>query len=329
MITVAGTLVADVVVGPIGQWPGPGQSADLDSIEIVPGGAVANTGMALARLGVPVSACAAVGADNLGTIIKGSVSTWATRNAIRVIPSRRTTASIVAISKDRDRSFLTAAGACDQFQFTPEDVEREVSAGSRALHIGYAMLLPGLDGEPLKKVMRAAGRLGVLTSLDVTYYDHRPWPDLLQLMPEIDVFCPSLSEARLITGESDPAKAARALVRAGVRHFVAVTNGEHGALVEVVGEGQDFVPARPVHVINTTGAGDAFIAGVLAAWYRGLPWWSAARIGSFVASLAVTSRRRYDSLRTLEPFLEEFTLPNHPQRDPFSAQQRPNLCASR
>jgi sugar/nucleoside kinase (ribokinase family) len=328
MITVAGTLVADLVVGPVGEWPSPGKSADLDYIEIVPGGAVANTGMALARLGVPVSACAAVGKDNLGAIVNDFVGSWATRNRVRVIPSKRTTASIVAISKDRDRSFLTAAGACDQFQFTAEEVEREVRSGSRALHIGYAMLLPGLDGESLKNVMRAAGRLGVLTSLDVTYYDNRPWADLLKLMPEIDVFCPSLSEARLITGESDPATAARALVQAGVRNFVAITNGEHGVLVEVVGEGQEFIPARPVHAINTTGAGDAFIAGVLAAWYRGLPWRSAARIGSLVASLAVTSRHRYDNLQTLERLLEEFTPPGDSERNPFSAQPRPNLCPS-
>lgn len=328
MITVAGTLVADLVVGPVGKWPGPGKSADIDYIEIVPGGAVANTGMALARLGVPVSAYAAVGEDNLGTIVRDFVDSWAARNAIRVIPSRRTTASMVAISENRDRSFLTAAGACDRFHFTPEEVEKEVNSGSRALHIGYAMLLPGLDGEPLKNVMRAASRLGALTSLDVTYYDNRPWPDLLKLMPEIDVFCPSLSEARLITGESDPAKAARALVQAGVRNFVAVTNGEHGVLVEVVGERQDFIPARPVHAINTTGAGDAFIAGVLAAWYRGLPWWSAARIGSLVASLAVTSRRRYGNLQTLEWLLEKFTLPDNSECNPFSAQQRSNLCAS-
>jgi len=328
MITVAGTLVADLVVGPVRHWPGPGKSADVDYIEIVPGGAVANTGMALARLGIPVSACAAVGDDSLGTIIKDFVGRWATRNAIRVIPTSRTTASVVAISNDKDRSFLTAAGACDQFRFKTEDVEREISSGSRALHIGYAMLLPGLDGEPLKNVMCEASGLGALTSLDVTYYDNRPWPDLLKLMPEIDVFCPSLSEARLITAETDPAKAARALVQAGVRKFVAVTNGEHGVHVEVVGEGQDFIPARRVQVINTTGAGDAFIAGVLAAWYHGLPWWSAARIGSLVASLAVTSHHRYDNLQTLEQLLDEFTFPENSECNPFSAQQRLQPCVS-
>jgi sugar/nucleoside kinase (ribokinase family) len=322
MITVVGTLVADVVVGPIRAWPDPGKNGDIDYVDIVPGGSVANTGMALARLGIPVSACAAVGGDNLGRIVKEFVGDWATRNAVKVIPSARTTAGLVAVSENSERSFLSAPGACDKFQLTVEELETEVSSGSRALHVGYAMILPALDGDPLKKVMHEASRLGALTSLDVTYYDNRPWPDLLKLMPEVDVFCPSLSEANLITGESDATKAARALVEAGVRKFVAVTNGEHGVLVDIVGEGQEFIPARPVHAVNTTGAGDAFIAGVLAAWHRGFSWQSAAHIGSLVASVAVTSRHRYENLKNLERLLEQFPLPNASERNPSSARQK-------
>jgi sugar/nucleoside kinase (ribokinase family) len=307
MISVAGTLVADLIVRPIRNWPGKNQNASVDLIEILPGGAVANTGMALARLGMPVSTYASVGEDNIGKVVKDSVSRWAARDAISVIPSSRTTASVVGVSQDGDRSFLSAPGACDQFSLTPEQVEREIASGSRALHIGYAMILPRLDGEPLKKVMHCASQLGALTSLDVTYFDDRPWPDLLKLMPEIDLFCPSLLEASAITGKSNASEAATALVEAGVRKFVAVTDGARGALIDVVGEGQKFVPARPVAVIDTTGAGDAFIAGVLAAWYRGLPWWTAAQIGALVASIAVTGSTRYENLRSFEEHFAELT----------------------
>ena len=73
MISVAGTLVADLIIRPIRSWPGKSQNANVDHIEILPGGAVANTGMALARLGVPVSACAALGEDNIGMVVKDSV----------------------------------------------------------------------------------------------------------------------------------------------------------------------------------------------------------------------------------------------------------------
>ena len=54
MISVVGTLVADVIIRPVRGWPGKSQNATVDCIEVLPGGAVANTGMALARLGVPV-----------------------------------------------------------------------------------------------------------------------------------------------------------------------------------------------------------------------------------------------------------------------------------
>ena len=133
MISVAGTLVADLIIRPIRAWPGKSQSSHVDHIEVLPGGAVANTGLALARLGVPVSAFAAVGEDNIGKIVKDSVHAWAARDSVTVIRSSRTTASVVAVSEDGDRCFLSAAGACDQFRLTPDQIENEVAAGSRAL----------------------------------------------------------------------------------------------------------------------------------------------------------------------------------------------------
>jgi sugar/nucleoside kinase (ribokinase family) len=293
MISVAGTLVADVIIRPLRAWPGKSQNAKVDHIEVLPGGAVANTGLALARLGVPVSACAAVGEDNLGKIVKDSIGRWAARDAVTVLPSVRTTGSVVAVSDDGDRCFLSAAGACDQFTLTPDQVENEITSGSRALHIGYAMILPALDGEPLKRMMRQASRLGALTSLDVTYFDGRPWPSLL--------------EASVITGKTDAAEAAEALVASGVRKFVAVTEGARGVWIHIVGEGHEFIPARQVKVVDTTGAGDAFVAGVLAAWYRGLPWWTAAQIGALVAATAITGSTRYENLRSLEEHLAELT----------------------
>ena len=92
MISVAGTLVADLIIRPLSGWPGKNQNANVDQIELMPGGAVANTGMALACLGVPVSASAAVGDDNIGLFVKDFVRRWAARDSVTVIPSTRTTA---------------------------------------------------------------------------------------------------------------------------------------------------------------------------------------------------------------------------------------------
>jgi sugar/nucleoside kinase (ribokinase family) len=308
MISVAGTLVADLLVRPIRNWAGKGHNANVDTIDLLPGGTVANTGLALTRLGVPVSALGAVGEDSFGTVVHESIGRWAARNRVVAIPSTRTTGSVVAVFEDGDRCFLSAPGACDQFNLTPADLESEIAAGSRALHLGYAGRLPMLDGEPLEKIMRLTRDLGALTSLDVTYFPDPRWPQLMKLMPEIDVFCPSLVEATAITGKKKAEEAAAALVEAGVQKFVAVTDGPNGAVVHVVGEGQEFIPARPVKAIDTTGAGDSFIAGVLAAWYRGSSWRIAGRMGAFVASIAVTSSTRYENLRSYEELLSELPI---------------------
>jgi sugar/nucleoside kinase (ribokinase family) len=305
MITVAGTLVADLLVRPIRNWEGKGHNANVDCIELLPGGTVANTGFALARLGVPVSALGAIGDDSFGVVVNESVNRWAARNRVVVLPSTPTTASVVAVFEDGDRCFLSAAGASEQFDLTPADVSSEIEAGSRALHLGYAGRLPVLDGEPMKNLMRFAHKHGALTSLDVTYFPDDRWPDLMTLMPELDLFCPNLIEATAITGRNSASEAAAALVEAGVQKFVAVTDGANGALVHIVGEGQEPIPARPVKVVDTTGAGDAFIAGVLAAWYRGCSWRIAAQMGVLVSSTAVTSSTRYENLRSFEELIPE------------------------
>jgi sugar/nucleoside kinase (ribokinase family) len=306
MISLAGTLVADIMARPIGDWPKRGNVVSIEEIEVQPGGAVANTGQILERLRVPVSVYATVGGDNLGQITRSLVESWATRSGIQTLVGHRTTATIVAVGEDGDRSFINAPGACDQFRLSEAQIDEDVRLGARALHVGYALILPAFDGYPMKQAFRRAKELGILTSLDVTYSDSPLWPTLLDLMPEVDVFCPSLSEAEAITGKSGAAAAAEGLERAGVKQFIAVTNGAKGAVIRIPGEFEESLPALPAKAIDTTGAGDAFIAAVLAAWYRGLDWRTAARAGIAAGSLAVTSGKRYENLRSwsqIEPLI--------------------------
>jgi sugar/nucleoside kinase (ribokinase family) len=298
MISLAGTLVADIMARPIRDWPKKGNVVSIEEIEVQPGGAVANTGQILERLGVPVSVHAAVGDDNIGQITQSLVKSWATRSAIQVLAGHRTTATIVAVGEDGDRSFINAPGACGQFRLTEAQVAEDAQFGSRVLHVGYALILPAFDGDAMRRAFHRARILGVLTSLDVTYSDSPEWPTLLDLMPEVDVFCPSLSEAEAITGKSGAAAAAEALEQAGVKQFIAITDGARGAIIRIPGQTEEKLPALPAKAIDTTGAGDAFIAAVLASWYRGLDWRTAARAGIAAGSLAVTSGKRYEHLQS-------------------------------
>jgi fructokinase len=89
------------------------------------------------------------------------------------------------------------------------------------------------------------------------------------VIPGCDLVKVSAEEAELCTGEADPARAAAALVDRGVG-LAAVTLGEAGALLRR-GEVVVRVPAEPAEVVDTTGAGDAFVAGLLTAIVRAGP----------------------------------------------------------
>jgi len=83
--------------------------------------------------------------------------------------------------------------------------------------------------------------------------------------------------------KSGATAAAEALEQAGVKQFIAVTNGSDGAAIRIPGQAEENLPALPAKAVDTTGAGDAFIAAVLAAWYRGRDWPTAARAESPLA----------------------------------------------
>lgn len=291
MITVAGSCIADFFVRTVRRAP---HAESLELVEHVgfhTGGSVSNTGGVLARLGVPVSVVTRLGDDPIGDLMATQLSRWATRQTLVRDPVRPTSASVAHVFANGDRGFLVAAGACDGLEAADLDLAAEARAGSRAFHLGYALLLPGLDGLPMARLFQRAGELGLLTSLDMAYFPGPDWSRVRPLLPFVDVFCPNRREATAVTGETDPEASAAALLAAGVRQFVAIKDGENGAFLRPAsgnGETGRWVAPHRVPAVDGTGAGDAFVAGLLAAWHRGLDWFSAGRIANAAGALATT-----------------------------------------
>ena len=118
----------------------------VERIDLYVGGAVANTGMALSRLGVPVGAVGCVGKDHLGRIVMEELSGWADGLWIHEDPTRSTSATLLLVHPDGARTFISAVGA--NAGLTEDHLSWEGLARARArdIHLGYALLLPGLDG---------------------------------------------------------------------------------------------------------------------------------------------------------------------------------------
>jgi ribokinase len=147
---------------------------------------------------------------------------------------------------------------------------------------------------------RAQGAMTILNPAPV-----RPLPaSMLQL---VDVLTPNQTEAKVLTGRSadaavEPEEVARDLIRAGVRQVV-MTLGEKGALI-VTASWSRHVPAMTMSSVDTTGAGDAFNAGLATALASGESLASAADFAVIVGGLAVTKEGVIPSLPRGEDVLQ-------------------------
>jgi len=237
VIAVAGTLVADILAHPVARLPARGGLERVSTIALHSGGAVANTGVALSRLGVPVAALARLGQDALGRHLGEEVQGWAAAHFLSFDASAPTSSTLVFVDADGERSFLLSSGAGERFCAADLPLERLSAAGVRALHLGYLNLFSQLGTPELLELLRGARERGFLVSLDVTWDPRADWDRVRAVLPYADLFCPNLREACALTRARAPQEAALRLLELGVRQAVAVTLGAGGCVLATPGEG--------------------------------------------------------------------------------------------
>jgi ribokinase len=262
-VLVVGDLATDVVAVLAGE-PAPGSDRPA-AIRTRGGGAGANVAAHLAGEGVPVRLAGCVGDDPAGTALTAELAAAGVELAVRVVPGAATGTIVSLVEPGGQRSMLADRGA--NLALRPDDVPALVAADH--LHLsGYTLL----DERPRTAglaALAAAAAAGATVSVDpastgpLAAYGVERW---LADTAAATLVLPNAEEARLLTGCADVVEAARALA---ARHpAVAVSLGPDGALWA---EGTTVLhrPAHPATVVDTTGAGDAFAAGLLRVWLAG------------------------------------------------------------
>ena len=281
-----GILVADVIGRPIEAVPAPGALGLVDSITPHIGGCAANTGIGLHRLGVETSIVGAIGRDGFGEFVRGVLRGEGVDARGVVEKAAPTSATMVLVRPDGERTFLHCVGANAVFEGADFDVEnlRDV----QLLHIAGHGLMPAFDGEACARLLQSAQEMGVKTSLDTAGAPDDNWRDnLRQTLPYLDYFVPSLHEVRELFADcKTPESIAAKLIESGVQ-TVALKMGEAGSYA-LAHDGQSArAEALDVDAIDATGAGDAFAAGFVAAMLRGLPLQQCLQIGNATGARCV------------------------------------------
>jgi sugar/nucleoside kinase (ribokinase family) len=305
----AGIIVADAIASPVDQAPEPGVVNLVESVQLATGGCALSTATALARLGVRTALCGCVGRDLLGQVLlTEAASRGLDTQGVRQCDSL-TSASLVLDRSDGERTFLHNPGASGAL--TKEDVERATDRSrARLLHIGGALVMPGLDGRPLAEALEAARERGLVTSLDPVHDATGRWDRLHPALPNLDVICPNLTEARGITGR-DTAPDCAAWLRARGVGKVAIKLGRDGAYA-LDHATAEHVPPFEVRATDETGAGDAFAGGLIYGLLRDWPLRRAVRLGNAVGALSTTAVGATTALPDLAGALEFAGLEREP-----------------
>jgi sugar/nucleoside kinase (ribokinase family) len=279
---VVGELNVDVVVACAGP-PAFGQQETLvDDARLTLGSSGAITAVAAARLGLTVAYLGVVGDDLLGRhVVERLESEGVATDLVIRRPELPTGMTVVLAVPGGDRAMLTHLGSIGQLRRA--DVPDEALSRARHVHASSFYLQGGFRAE-LADVFDRARAGGATCSVDPNWDPSGQWArDLVDLLDHADYLLLNDAEAGRLTGLRDPAAAARELASDGCA--VAVKCGAAGSVL-AEGPALTRMPAVDVDVVDTTGAGDNFNAGFLAARLRGEGFPAALAWGNALGALS-------------------------------------------
>lgn len=289
-ITVIGPAIIDMLAAPVIFSDIRTGSQAMDDIAMSYGGDALNEAVILNRLGVDVEFVSKVGQDPAGDQIIAFIESEGISSAgIKRDPLTRTSINIVLVDDKGERYFLTNPNGCMR-KLTEADIMPYADTGTDIVSFAGMFISPLLDLAPMERFFSAVkARPGRILAVDMTKAKHgETLKDLGPLLKYVDYIFPNEAEAFTLTGEKDPYKNAKSLVEAGAKCAV-IKRGKTGCLIHTKDK-LLALPAYPVgKAVDSTGAGDSFVAGFLAGLRRGFTVEECGIFANAAASCAVES----------------------------------------
>lgn len=298
-IVVVGSINMDMVVR-APRHPAPGETILGTDFQTFPGGKGANQAVAAARLGGKVMMVGRVGTDPFGDVLLANLN----KDGIDTQYVYRTEATasgvaLITVSESGQNNIVVVPGA--NWKLLPSDVQAAEPAFKGA---DVVLLQLEIPIETAAAAVHMAKRYGA----QVVFNPAPAQPLDASLLAEVDFLVPNEQELSLLTGLQPIKLAAHSLQSIGVKHLI-VTLGSKGVYV-LEGGNSTRLPSHPVHVIDTTAAGDAFVGAFAVGLTEGLSPHQAAAMGNAAGALSVTGAGAQPSLPT-RASLNEF-LGAHP-----------------
>ncbi len=284
-ILVLGDINVDVLMRVLA-YPPPGGEALTERIDIRLGGSAANTAVVLSRLGLEARLLARVGDDAWGQVALASLAEAGVGLELVQRDSTETTGMMfTVVTPDGERTMFGQRGA--NLRTDPAAITPDTLGGAGHLHLSGYALLESPQRQAALRAVELAVYQKLTISLDTAYLPALEAPQALrQLLPYLDACILGLAEARALVGEGEPRAAGAALLGTGVR-LAALKLGAQGCLLADAAS-THYIQAFPVQVVDTTGAGDAFTAGLIYGRLQGMRLPALGTLANALGGLAAT-----------------------------------------
>src|SRR5688572_16884500 len=297
-----GLIVADLIAEPMDlrRPPEPGGLSLLRSIQLTTGGNVCNTGVAMAKLGMHVAAAGLVGSDELGAAVTERLrQAGVDTSAVFTTDAAQTSATVVAVEPGGERCFFHTPGATTLLDASAFRRCFPTFGRCRFVQVGYFGLLPALTPD-LPQLLKELRSVAPATKIALDTVNPPAGRELLEpILPHLDVFAPSRTEAVALTGETDPPKMVASFRRLMKQGLIGIKLDAEGCYLDD-GRQAVRVPAAKVTVVDTTGAGDTWFGGLLTGLIKGMPLEQAGRFANRVAADCCTGLGASEGVRSFE-----------------------------
>lgn len=232
-----------------------------------PGGAPANVAVGVARLGLPSYFAGKVGEDVLGRFLERTLNQYGVNTDHLHFDHDHRTGAVFVTLDNGERSFdFYIDPSADRF-FKAEELDSALFEEAKILHFGSISMISEPSKSATKQAVELAREKGMIISYDPNLRMSL-WPNeeearrtISSMLDQVDIVKISEEELEFLTGTEDIQKGAEVMKQFGIP-LLLITMGSEGSWV-FTQTGTCHVPAEKVQAVDTTGAGDAFVSGML------------------------------------------------------------------
>lgn len=286
-ITIIGAAILDVLAGPIDHSIFEKGSLPMKHMNLSFGGDALNESVVLSQLGADVELISKVGDDEAGKRVLDFLKEKGVATKINIEEGLETGINIVLIDDSGERRFLTNPESSLR-KLREEDIVTYLDEAGDIVCLASMFVSPLLDIKAMERLFQEIKKKSdrILVVDMTTAKRGESIADIACLLKYVDYIIPNEIEAERLTGEKDVYKNAERFLEYGAS-CVVIKCGKNGCLIKTYKQQFEIPAYKDVKVMDTTGAGDSFVAGFIWGLKNKLPLEECGRFGCAVASCTV------------------------------------------